>query len=254
MPTDPATVAGATGRAATSRWSARSSRHGWSISVRTRGAGRTAVERRGCSRRSVTDAAARDRAVGRTDGRSGPRRRGGTRAAGAEPAGRQWGDAAGGSSGLPPPCATRPACARCSIITAPAFVETPDEIDALMQDRSRRSSGCVSTPAMRPTAEARRSSCCRATARGSGTSTSRTASRTIAERARQERWDYQTALRHGALLRAGARQRRFSRVAPRPSAIRATTAGSSSSRTSCRHGRAGRSATRNRQYLRSIGL
>ena len=131
--------------------------------------------------------------------------------------GRQWDDAASGVERIA--AAVRDEAGLRTVFHhhCAGYVETPDEIDASCSGPIRRSSACVSIPAMRRTAEARRSSCCRATARGCGTSTSRTASRRSPSAPRQERLDYQHALRRGRLLRAGARQRRFPRCAPRPS-------------------------------------
>ena len=179
--------------------------------------------------------AARHRAVGRADGRSAPRaaRRDASRPTWASR--RVVGRGGGGHrADRRAPCATRPACARCSIITAPTFVETPQEIDALMQRTDPALVGlCLDSghatygggsPLELLDAPPRRAS---------GTCTSRTASRASPRARRQEEWDYQTALRHGLFCELG-KGASISRRCCASSSAPATTAGSSSSRTSCR--------------------
>ena len=102
-------------------------------------------------------------------------------------------------------------------------------------DRSRRSSGCASTPAMPPTAAARR---CDLLARHRARiwhvhfKDCEPARRRA--RPREQAWDYQTALRHGLFCELGRGSVDFAGLLRRAPGRRLTTAGSSSSRTSCR--------------------
>ena len=108
--------------------------------------------------------------------------------------------------------------------------------------RIPRSSACVSTPAMRPTAAARRWICSNATAIASGTSTSRTASRTSPRARAQEEWDYQTALRHGVFCELGKGSVDFAAAAAGARALRLRRLDRGRAGRPAGHGRAGSTA------------
>ena len=139
----------------------------------------------------------------------------------------------GASSRSPGRCATRPACAPCSITTAPATSRRRQEIDALMPHTDPALVGlCLD---YRPR-HLRRRRAARLLARYRDRIWHvhfKDCEPHVAARARREEWDYQTALRHGLFCELGQGIVDFAALLP-ALARSATTAGSSSSRMCCR--------------------
>jgi hypothetical protein len=156
------------------------------------------------------------RAVGRADRRSAPdagRREGGRQILGSTSASGTRRRAASMASHVR--CTRRPACAPCSIITAPA--------SSRRRGRSRR---CSRGPTRRGRAVPRLGACDlwrRLAARAPATASPdriwhvhfKDCEPDVARRARDEGWDYQDGAAARRLLRAGPGQRRFRRPAAR---------------------------------------